>query len=219
VRELLEDADRAEGATVLLARRLPNRGQKKIRTYKKRVDGKLGIELSAIEAEYPGLHVLFQIRQGSAVGGTATWHVPGEAAATSERTDLAERSDHVGDAASDEARQPLAVSLAPALAELTAFAEVRAENKLLAEEVRTLRTQVERYQLALADARAERKEAVRARKRVEGEMKALRTELSEAENLTWMLRIHMGEHEWAEATGQSDDEDDKYDEDDDEDER
>ena len=59
VRELLDQADRTEGTTVLLAEWKPPRRQKKIRTYKNRREGKLEVDLDAIAAEFPGMHVLF----------------------------------------------------------------------------------------------------------------------------------------------------------------
>ena len=157
------------------------------------------------------MHVLFQLREGGNVAGTATWRVPGErASGATARDPVAAAREGIAATTAAEATWREAIvgpGLASAFAELAAYAEVRAENKLLAEEVRGLRTTVERYQLALADARAERKEAVRARKRIEVEIGSLREELSAAEELTWLLRIHMGEHEWGEATGQNEDED------------
>ena len=211
VRKLLDEADRTAGSTVLLAERLPGRRQRRIRTYKKRSEGTLGIDLEVIVAEFPGMHVIFQVREGGNVAGTATWHVPEErASVATARPPIAAAREGIAatTVAEPTGGAPIAEpGLVSALAELAAFAEVRAENKLLAEEVRELRTTVERYQLALADARAERKQALRARKRVEAEIGALREELSAAETLTWQLRIHMGEHEWGEATGQNEDED------------
>ncbi len=203
--ELLDRADRNHGATVLLAERLPNRRQKKLRTYKRRRNGSLGIDLAEIEAEFPGRHVLFQIREGAQIAGTASWHVPGEPEGPAEPPGLVHET--LEGNVWDRARPP-GLDLTAAFAEVGAFAEVRAENRLLAEEVRASRTAVERLQMELATARAERKEAIRARKRAESKVERLGAQLSESEAVTWLLRIHIGEEEFAELMGTDEEETD-----------
>jgi hypothetical protein len=197
VEELLDRADRIVGATVLLAKRLRGRRQKKIRTYKKQRNGSLGIDLDAIAAEFSGKHVLFQLRDDGQIAGTASWRVPGKAAEVAEPPDLVHGS--IDGTVWDRAPAS-GLDLAAAFAEMGAFAEVRAENRLLAEEVRASRTAVERLQMKLATAKAERKEAIRARIRAESEVEQLGVQLTESEAVTWLLRLHIGEEEFAELT-------------------
>ena len=189
VKELLDQADRTAGSTVLLAERLPPRRQKKLRNYKKRTDGKLGIELDTIAAEFAGKHLLFQLRDDGQIAGTATWHTPGEPPRAPEVARVADAPDTEPERGE---RRPPDAGFAGALAELSTFAEVRAENKLLAEEVRGLRTTVGRLQMDLATARAEGQEAVRARKQVEAQIDAMRKEQSDSEAVLWVLRERLG---------------------------
>ena len=142
--------------------------------------------------------MLFQIREGAQIAGTASWHVPGEPEGPAEPPDLVHET--LEGNVWDRARPP-GLNLAAAFAEVGAFAEVRAENRLLAEEVRASRTAVERLQTELATARAERKEAIRARKRAESKVERLGAQLSESEAVTWSLRIHIGEEDFAELMG------------------
>jgi hypothetical protein len=190
VRELLDQADRTEGTTVLLAEWKPPRRQKKIRTYKNRREGKLEVDLDAIAAEFPGMHVLFQTRSGGGVAATATWHVPGEPGAVPEVAGPGARLEPGAPVVRDLAAES---SLTILLAELGVFSELRAENRLLAEKLRRVRTSVERLRMALATARAEKKEAVRARKRVETDNAHLRRHQSDDQAVLWVLRERLGD--------------------------
>jgi hypothetical protein len=196
VQDLLARADRIAGSTVLLTERLPRRRQKKLRTYKRRSNGSLGIDIEALAAEFAGRHVVFQIREEGQVSGTASWRVPEAPPRGTEPPGLVQRT--LDGTVYDEA-EAAKLDLAKAIAEIGTFAEVRAESRLLAEEVRSLRTTVERLQHRVARAEAERKEAVRARKRAEAELTALRADNEEQARFIWVMRERMGLEDFQEV--------------------
>lgn len=181
IEALIDRGRRSPKSYLLVSRVLPSRRQEKLRTFAERKDGRIAVDWDGLRREHGGEALRFQLRERGQVLGTAQWHVPSAALLEAPRPN----ARPVGPAPPAPLPAPSAdsgavASLPEVLRLREDLAASRAESSVLAEEVRRLRTDLERDLTARVRAEAERDLARKAEEAARAEGALLRERLHEA---------------------------------------